>query len=109
MLPGVTHDDEPVRNVGSPTALRDAHRDRVPDPLRRAVTTSQSDLARATGLSRATVLNIVRHLSDSNLVTITEGQRGGRRTADVSFNSQAGAVVGIDFGHRHLRIAVADL
>jgi predicted NBD/HSP70 family sugar kinase len=98
-----------LSGVGSPSALRDANRDRVLEHLRRAGTTNQSDLARATGLSRATVLNIVRHLSDRNLVTVTEGQRGGRRTADVSFNSDAGAVVGIDFGHRHLRIAVADL
>jgi predicted NBD/HSP70 family sugar kinase len=110
MVSGAIPGDAPVRNaVGSPTALRDANRDRVLDRLRRSGTSSQSDLARATGLSRATVMNIVRDLAGRNLVTVAEGQHGGRRTADVSFNSEAGAVVGIDFGHRHLRIAVADL
>lgn len=95
--------------VGSPTALRDANRDRVLDHLRRAGTTSQSELARATGLSRATVLNIVRELTDRELVHVAEGQHSGRRTVDVSFNRNAGVVVGVDFGHRHLRMAIADL
>ena len=95
--------------VGSPTALRDANRDRILEQLRRAGTASQSELARATGLSRATVLNIVRELADRELVTLTEGQHGGRRTVDVSLNPKAGVVVGVDFGHTHLRIAVADL
>lgn len=104
-----THSPTARKAVGSPTALRDANRDRVLEHLRRAGTTSQSELARATGLSRATVLNIVRELTHQDLVTIAEGQRGGRRTVDVSFNRGAGVVVGVDFGHRHLRVAVADL
>jgi predicted NBD/HSP70 family sugar kinase/biotin operon repressor len=81
----------------------------VLEQLRRAGTTSQSELARATGLSRATVLNIVRELTDRDLVTVAEGQHSGRRTVDVSFNRRAGVVGGVDFGHRHLRVAIADL
>jgi len=99
----------PTVPVGSPAALRGANRTRVLQHLRRAGTASHSELARATGLSRATVLNIVRELTDSGLVTVTEGERHGRRTMDVSFNRRAGVVVGIDFGQRHLRMAVSDL
>jgi predicted NBD/HSP70 family sugar kinase/biotin operon repressor len=99
---------EPVA-VGSPAALRGANRARVLENLRRAGPTSQSALARATGLSRATVLNIVRELTDSGLVTIADELRAGRRTVEVSFNRGAGVVVGIDFGQRHLRMAIADL
>lgn len=95
--------------VGSPAALRGANRARVLEHLRKAGPTNQSDLARATGLSRATVLNIVRELTEGGLVTVAEGDRAGRRTVEVSFNRRAGLVVGIDFGQRHLRIAVADL
>jgi DNA-binding transcriptional ArsR family regulator len=89
--------------------LRGANRARVLEHLRRAGPTNQSELARATGLSRATVLNIVRELTDGRLVTLAEGDRAGRRTVEVSFNRRAGIVVGIDFGQRHLRMAVADL
>src|SRR4051812_17313105 len=95
--------------VGSPAALRGANRARVLATLRRGGPTNQSELARATGLSRATVLNIVRELTDAGLVTVADGERGGRRTVEVSFNRRAGVVVGIDFGQRHLRMAVADL
>lgn len=114
MVPGAVRTASPGQRsprsaVGSPTALRDANRDRILEQLRRAGTASQSELARATGLSRATVLNIVRELADRDLVTLTEGQHSGRRTVDVSFNPKAGVVVGVDFGHTHLRIAVADL
>ena len=99
---------EPVA-VGSPAALRGANRARVIEHLRRAGPTNQSELARATGLSRATVLNIVRELTDAGVVSVAGGEHAGRRTVEVSFNRHAGVVVGIDFGQRHLRMAVADL
>src|SRR3954447_10842440 len=95
--------------VGSPAALRGANRVRVLATLRRSGRANQSQLARATGLSRATVLNIVRELTQNGLVTVAKGEAGGRRTVEVSFNRRAGVVVGIDFGQRHLRLAVADL
>jgi predicted NBD/HSP70 family sugar kinase len=95
--------------VGSPAALRGANRTRILEALRRTGPTNQSELARITGLSRATVLNIVRELTQHGVVTIAEGGLGGRRTVEVSFNRHAGVVVGIDFGQRHLRMAVADL
>ncbi len=70
----------------------------------------QADLARATGLSAATVSNIVRDLTASGLLEVAPTVSGGRRARAVSLSSGAGAAAaGIDVGRRHIRIAVADL
>lgn len=93
--------------VGSPAALRAANRRRVLDVLRRRGPASQAEVARCTGLSRATISNIVRELVDSERVVV-RGSAAGRR-AEVALNPAAGLVAGVDFGHRHLRVALADL
>ncbi len=94
--------------VGSPGALRSDNRRRILDALRRGGTASQAEIARRTGLSRATVSNIVRDLRAVDWITVN-GTDGGRRGSEVSLNRQAGLVVGVDFGHRHVRVAVADV
>lgn len=95
----------PSRRTGSPSALRSLNRDRIIDALRAAGELSQADLARATGLSPATVSNIVTLLVQSGAATAES--LGGRRKG-VRLTDQHGFVVGIDFGHRHLAVAVAD-
>lgn len=110
--PWVDNRTEP--GVGSPSALRSANRQRVLDLLRTAGSLSQSEIARRTGLSRATVSNIVRELRDSNWISDRAaqedgGREGGRRGVGVVLNQQAGLVLALDFGHRHVRAAVADL
>ena len=45
--------------TGSLESLRDANRRRVLEELRRSGTASRAELARATGLSRSTVSNVV--------------------------------------------------
>lgn len=99
----------PQIGVGSPSALRDANRRRVLDVLAREGAASQASLARRTGLSRATIFNIVGGLREAGVVSVTEQVRGGRRVAEVQFSRRAGLVLGIDLDHRHLRVAVADL
>ena len=37
------------------------------------------------------------------------GEQGGRPPILLAFDASAGAALGIDFGHTHLRVAVADL
>lgn len=107
----------PVRRApGSPSSLRDANQRRVLDLLRtREEPTgddappvfTQAELARTTGLAPATVSNIVRDLGTSGLVEVLPGS--GRRGSAVRLASTAAYVVGIDFGHSHVAVAVGDL
>ena len=95
-------------------SLREANRRLVIDALRERGVASRAELARITGLSRSTVSTIVTDLLDSGLVGERDGQpdgeaHAGRPPVMVSLNSSAGLAVGIDFGHRHLRVAVSDL
>lgn len=72
--------------------------------------TTQADIARNTGLSAATVSNIVKVLVDRGIVSTTPTTSSGRRASLVSLSSTDGAVsVGVDFGRRHVRIIVATL
>jgi predicted NBD/HSP70 family sugar kinase len=102
--------------VGSLESLRDSNRSRVIDALRRRGSASRSDLARLTGLSRTTVTTLVADLHTRGL--IVEESQGpahaetgsrGRRPAFLRLAPSAGAALGIDFGHRLIRVAVADL
>lgn len=70
---------------------------------------TQAEIARTTGLSAATVSNIVRELRDGGTVEVTPTSAGGRRARSVSLAGDAGTVVGVDFGHSHLRVAVGNL
>jgi predicted NBD/HSP70 family sugar kinase len=98
---------------GSLGTLRELNRLRVVDALRRSGTASRSDLARQTGLSRTTVASVVADLQGRGLVV--EGSDDvaaigrGRPPAMLRLDASAGAVLGVDFGHRHVRVAVADL
>lgn len=94
--------------VGSPSALREANVGRVLDDLRQHGARTQAEIARATGLSPATVSNLVRHLREQGLVRIT-GERSGRRGVLVSLDQRAGVAAGVDFGHRHVQVVLADL
>jgi predicted NBD/HSP70 family sugar kinase len=101
---------------GSLHSLRELNRQRVVDALRERGTASRAEIARLTGLSRSTVSSIVSDLRDSGLVNeqgeATEsahGDQGGRPPVPLSLDKSAGVALGIDFGHTHLRVAVADL
>lgn len=94
--------------------LRERHRLVVLDALRQKGTASRADLARATGLSRTTISNVVQDLVDAALVDeradVVPGRRtGGRPGVLLALSSTAGAALAIDFGHTHIRVAVADL
>jgi predicted NBD/HSP70 family sugar kinase len=84
------------------------------DALRERGVASRAELARLTGLSRSTVSTIVGEMLESGLVGERDGQPSreshrGRPPVMVSLNGSAGLALGIDFGHRHLRVAVSDL
>ena len=73
----------------------------------------RAEIARRTQLSRATVSSVLAELRDEGLVAEAEGgqdaSRAGRPPALVRLDRSAGVALGIDFGKRHLRVALADL
>jgi glucokinase-like ROK family protein len=87
----------------------------VIEKLRDRGAISQADIARETGLSRTTVSGVVAELRDEGLVVEAEvppppsRSRGGRPPVLISLSHSAGAVLGIDFGHSHVRVALANL
>jgi glucokinase-like ROK family protein len=82
--------------------------------LREAGVTSRAELARRTGLSRSTVSSIVAELSANGVIVDNAAgedarpRQGGRPPALISLGRPAGVAVGIDFGKRHLAVALAD-
>jgi predicted NBD/HSP70 family sugar kinase len=96
--------------------LRERNRQRVLGALREQGKTSQAGIARATGLSRTTVSKVVAELKGTGLVDVLEvrpsdprGAHGGRPSAQLTLRDSSTAVVGIDFGHSHVQVAVGDL
>ncbi|MFD8589043.1 ROK family transcriptional regulator [Streptomyces sp. NPDC059637] len=98
-----------METPGSQSSLHRANLERVVRAVRLAGSLTQAEIARATGLSAATVSNIVRELRDGGAVEVTPTSSGGRRARSVSLSGDAGIVVGVDFGHSHLRVAVGNL
>ena len=97
---------------GSLEALREANRLRVVDALRREGTASRTDLVRITGLSRTTITTLVGDLQSRGLVIEDadgherpEKPGRGRPPVLLRLAPPAGAAVGVDFGHRHVRVA----
>ena len=93
---------------GSQTSLREANRARVVESLKRHGRLTQVELAGSTGLSPATVSNIVKELTASGLLHTSFTSRSGRRATLVSLARRVGLVAGVHFGSRQLHIAIAD-
>ncbi|HET9410904.1 MAG TPA: ROK family transcriptional regulator [Candidatus Dormibacteraeota bacterium] len=98
---------------GTLTWLRDRNRERVIGVLRERGRVSQADIARATGLSRTTVHTLVSELKVLGVLHDAETGvpdfRGGRPATLLMLRDSPLAVVGIDFGHSHVGVAVADI
>jgi predicted NBD/HSP70 family sugar kinase len=97
------------RGPGSASALKAANRRRLLRAVQFAGEITQAGLARATGLAAGTVSNLVRELEQAGLVSVSPVIHGGRRARAVRLAAPGGLVAGVDFGHRHLSVAVADL
>lgn len=90
--------------------LRDLSRSLVINELRQSGPQTQAQLVRSSGLSRATVASIVSELRDEERVTEHKAERGtgrGRPGTLVSLAPSANTVIGVDFGHQHLAVALA--
>ena len=93
--------------------LRGRNRERVLGALRERGRISQADIARITGLSRTTVHTLVAELKEAGVLREVEAGvpdfRGGRPSVLLMLRESSIAVVGIDFGHSHVGVGVADI
>src|SRR4051794_17046303 len=97
------------------TSRRDA-RARVVGVLAEAGAVSRADLARRAALAPSTVSAVVSELQAAGLVIepaapehAPERAPIGRPPVLIALHRSAGVVAGIDFGKRHLRMAISDL
>ena len=98
-----------ARNPGSQSALRELNQKRVIDTLLASGPLTQAELARQTGLSTATVSNIVKTMAANGSIETEPTTSSGRRALLVRLSNNGGVAVGIDFGRRHLRIVLVTL
>jgi predicted NBD/HSP70 family sugar kinase len=94
---------------GSQASLRSANERRILEALREGGELTQAELSRRTGLAPATVSNIVHALRETGLVDVVGEEHRGRRGRGVRLAGGAGYVVGVDFGPRHVSVALANL
>jgi predicted NBD/HSP70 family sugar kinase/biotin operon repressor len=103
----------PSVGSGSLESLRERNRRQLLDTLRRHGSASRAQLARLTGLSRSTVSTLVADLQASGLVVEREpdarAPQQGRPPTLLTLDRSAGLVLGVDFGHEHVHVAIADL
>ncbi|WP_154605083.1 ROK family transcriptional regulator [Arthrobacter sp. AQ5-05] len=95
-------------NPGSQTSLRHRNQRRLTEQLLKGGPATQADLARSTGLSTATVSNIVKSMAAADLVTLTPVTSSGRRAMSVRYNGDGAIAAGIDFGRTHVRVVLAN-
>ncbi len=99
--------------MASLNELRELNRRRMLEALRQAGSADRAELARRTGLSRATVSALVGDCLTSGLIVEEAARAGtplkGRRAAQLRLDPAAATAVGVDFGHRHVWVALADL
>jgi predicted NBD/HSP70 family sugar kinase len=100
--------------TGSLGALRESNTGRVIEALNALGTASRAQLSRRTGLARSTVSSIVAELQGDGIIVSRESNGkpvsgSGRPPSLIALNPSAQVAVGIDFGKRHLAVAVADL
>lgn len=95
---------------GSQSALREANETRMLQALHDLGPATQSALAERTGLSRATVSNLVHALAGRDIVHTSPTVSGGRRATLVALaDAPVPVVIGVDFGRRHVRVVIASL
>lgn len=93
---------------GSQAALRQANQQRVIEALRSGGTLTQAEIARGTGLSAATVSNIVRDLRALGTIGVRTTAANGRRARAITLLRPPGAVAALAFELDSIEAAVAD-
>ncbi len=94
--------------TGSQASLREANSTRVVDTVKRYGHITQVELAAVTGLSPATISNIVRQMADQGVVQTRNTVRSGRRAQMVTLARSTALTVGIYIGRRLMRVDLSD-
>ncbi|WP_104180175.1 ROK family transcriptional regulator [Arthrobacter sp. B0490] len=92
---------------GSQSALREQNQRRVIAALMSGGSQTQAELSRQTGLSTATISNIVKVMAATGVVNTAPTTSSGRRALSVILNDKGQVAAGIDIGRRHLRVVLA--
>lgn len=95
-----------VSAPGSQAGLRESNRLRVVKALQAHGAMTQVEIAGTTGLSPATVSNLVRDLDAADAVLLEPSIRNGRRAVLVSLPRARELLAGIAFGDRDVRVAI---
>lgn len=93
---------------GSQSSLREANSASVVEAVRQYGQITQVELAAVTGLSPATVSNLVKNLQATGVVQTQATVRSGRRAQAVSLVRSSDLSVGVHIGRRRLDILIAD-
>lgn len=91
---------------GSPNALRQANAKLLLGALT-GRTLSQAELSRATGLSAATVSNLVHELSRAGRLSVTDAVISGRRVRQVGLAARNAVAVGVEIQEGRLGAVLA--
>ncbi|MFD1721580.1 ROK family transcriptional regulator [Amnibacterium endophyticum] len=97
------------RKTGNQASLREANRARIVAAVKQHGGLSQVELAGSTGLSPATVSNIVKELVASGVLHTAPTTQSGRRAIRVTLAHGLGLVAGVHVTERHLRVVLSDL
>lgn len=97
---------------GSLTNLRQSNKRTIVDALARYGALSRADVSRRTGISRTTVSSLVAELiREGSVLEDRERPRQpgtGRPPILLQLAATRNAVIGVDMGHRHIRLAIAE-
>ncbi|KGN33833.1 transcriptional regulator [Knoellia sinensis KCTC 19936] len=91
---------------GSQASLREMNRLRVLDTVREHGALTQVEIAGVTGLSAATVSNVVKELDSAGAVILSPSIRNGRRAVRVSLAASTGLIGAVVFGDRDVRVVI---
>ena len=97
-----------VHFSGSQSSLREANKALLLNTITHYGAMTQVELAENTGLSTATVSNLVHQLVDDGIFETTSTIRSGRRALMVAIKRQLGLGIGLYIGRHSLRICITD-
>ena len=91
--------------------IREANRLQILHQLLLRKTSTRQEITQLTGLSNATVANLIADMIEEGLVveTGTAASQGGRPTMILAVNASAGACVGVDVAETYIRFELYDL